>query len=66
MSLTPKLDTRDLTLIRQFAGQAMQALIAHNGLNESETAREEYALWAYRMAQEMLSTEKRLGLVHTD
>lgn len=53
----------DLVAIRQFAGLAMQALIAHDGLAESESAREEYALWSYRMAQAMLATEKRLCIV---
>ncbi len=48
--------------IRHFAGLAMQALIAHDGLIESKSAREEYALWSYRMAQEMLATEKRLRI----
>ncbi|MBC8351202.1 MAG: hypothetical protein H8E66_04400 [Planctomycetes bacterium] len=35
----------DLAAIRHFAGLAMQALIAHDGLTESESVREEYALW---------------------
>lgn len=52
----------DLTQVRHFAGLAMQALIAHNGLTESKSTREEYALWSYRMAQEMLATEKRLHI----
>ena len=52
----------DLLATRQLAGQAMQALIAHQGIPKSESTREEYALWAYRMAQMMLATEKRLHL----
>ncbi|MDP6446788.1 MAG: hypothetical protein QGG36_29325 [Pirellulaceae bacterium] len=53
---------KDLFTIRQFAGLSMQALIAHDGMAESESAREEYALWSYRMAQAMLATEKRLQI----
>ena len=52
----------DLLALRQFAGLAMQALIAHDGLSESGTAREEYALWSYRMAQAMLAMEKQLHI----
>ena len=52
----------DRAVIRHFAGLAMQALIAHNGLTESEAVREEYALWSYRMAQSMLATERRLNI----
>jgi hypothetical protein len=55
--------TSDLLAIRHFAGLAMQALITHDGLSESEAAREEYALWSYRMAQAMLAMEKRLHIV---
>lgn len=54
--------TSDLVVLRHFAGLAMQALIAREGLSESESAREEYALWSYRMAQAMLSMEKRLHI----
>ncbi len=53
----------ELAAIRHFAGLAMQALIAHDGLTESESAREEYALWSYRMAQAMVATERRLNIV---
>jgi hypothetical protein len=52
----------DFAAIRHFAGLAMQAIIAHQGLTESESSREEYALWSYRMAQAMLATEKRLNI----
>ena len=52
----------ELSVVRNYAGLAMQALIAHDGLVESESAREEYALWSYRMAQAMLATEKRLQI----
>lgn len=55
--------TDDLAAIRHFAGLAMQALITHDGLTESESAREEYALWSYRMAQAMVAAEKRLNIV---
>ena len=61
---TPEIENADdLNAIRHFAGLAMQAMIAHNGLTESESSREEYALWSYRMAQAMLATEKRLNVV---
>ena len=53
----------DLAATRHFAGLAMQALIAHKGLSETEAAREEYALWSYRMAQAMIAMEKRLHIV---
>ncbi len=53
---------RELETIRQYAGQAMQALIIHDGLSETDAAREEFALWSYRMAQAMLKKEKELGL----
>ena len=52
----------ELATLRHFAGLAMQALIAHDGLTESDAAREEYALWSYRMAQAMLATEKRIHI----
>lgn len=61
---TPEIkNADDLIAIRHFAGLAMQAMIAHDGVAESESAREEYALWSYRMAQAMLATEKRLNIV---
>ena len=55
--------SHDLLASRQFAGLAMQALISRDGIPESDSAREEFALWSYRMAQAMLAMEKRLHIV---
>ena len=52
----------DLPATRELAGLAMQALISRQGIPETESAREEYALWSYRMAQAMLAVEKRLHI----
>ena len=38
----------------------MQAMIAKLGIPESESAREEIALWAFRMGQAMAATNVRL------
>ena len=54
--------TDDLQATRHLAGLAMQALISRQGIPETESAREEYALWSYRMAQTMLATESRLHI----
>lgn len=43
-----------------FAGLAMQAMIAKQGIPESPSAREEIALWAFRMAQTMVVTDNQL------
>jgi len=54
--------TDELLAARHLAGLAMQALISRQGIPEADSAREEYALWSYRMAQAMLATEKRLHI----
>lgn len=62
---TPKdetIATDELLAARHLAGLAMQALISRQGIPDAESAREEYALWSYRMAQSMLATEKRLHI----
>lgn len=47
-----------------FAGLAMQAIIAkHGSVPDSVPEREEIALWAWRMAQAMVETERR---IHAD
>ena len=47
--------------IKWFAGLAMQAIIAkQSSVPDKQSEREEVALWAYRMAQAMVATEKRL------
>ena len=38
----------------------MQAIIAHQGVPDSEPAREEIALWAFRMGQAMAVVDKQL------
>ena len=49
-----------------FAGLAMQAIIEkQSAVPDTQTEREEIALWAYRMAQEMIATEKRLHVDET-
>ncbi|MFT5522467.1 MAG: hypothetical protein ACI9G1_002006 [Pirellulaceae bacterium] len=47
--------------VKWFAGLAMQAIIAKvNSVPDSDSLREEISLWAWRMAQEMVATEKRI------
>jgi hypothetical protein len=46
--------------VKWFAGLAMQAIIAKQGIPESESARDEIALWAFRMGQTMAATDHRL------
>ncbi len=46
--------------IHWFAGLAMQAIIARQGVPDSRAAREEIALWAYRMAQAMVAIDQEL------
>jgi hypothetical protein len=44
-----------------FAGLAMQAIInKQSTLPDTESEREEIALWAWRMGQAMVATEKRI------
>ena len=38
----------------------MQAMIAQQGIPESESARDEFALWAFRMGQAMVAADQRL------
>ena len=46
--------------VKWFAGLAMQAIIEKRGIPETESARDEFALWAYRMAQAMVRAEQTL------
>lgn len=48
------------TDVKWFAGLAMQAIIAQRGIPDSQAAREEIALWSFRMGQAMVETEHRL------
>lgn len=53
------------TDVKWFAGLAMQAMIAKQGIPESESAREEIALWAFRMGQAMAQTDHNLHASET-
>ena len=46
--------------VKWFAGLAMQAMIAYRGVPETEMAREEIALWAFRMGQAMVAADHHL------
>lgn len=47
--------------IKWFAGLAMQAIIEkQKTVPDTESEREEIALWAWRMGQAMVATEKRI------
>jgi hypothetical protein len=48
------------TDVKWFAGLAMQAIIAHQGIPDSQPLREEIALWAFRMAQAMVTADRQL------
>ncbi len=46
-----------------FAGLAMQAIIGKQpDVTDTQTEREEVALWSFRMAEAMIDAEKRLNL----
>ncbi len=53
-------ESKGATDIKWFAGLAMQAMIAKQGIPESESARDEIALWAFRMGQAMAAADHRL------
>lgn len=47
--------------VKWFAGLAMQSMIGKlETVPDSESEREEIALWAWRMGQAMVATEKRI------
>ncbi len=48
------------TDVKWFAGLAMQAMISKIGIPDSESAREEIALGAFRMGQAMAAADHRL------
>jgi hypothetical protein len=52
--------------LKWFAGMAMQGMIAKQGIPDSPSAREEIALWAYRMAESMNRTRDRLHCRNAD
>ena len=53
-------ESKGATDVKWFAGLAMQVIIDKQGIPETETARDEFALWAYRMAQAMVRAEQFL------
>ncbi|MCA9100106.1 MAG: hypothetical protein R3C10_11200 [Pirellulales bacterium] len=56
----PHAEAKGATDVKWFAGLAMQAIIMQQGVPESETAREEIALWAFRMGQAMVAADHNL------
>lgn len=48
------------TDVKWFAGLAMQAMIMKDGIPESSSAREEIALWSFRIGQTMVETDRNL------
>jgi len=46
--------------VKWFAGIAMHAMITKLGIPESESSREEIALWAFRMGQAMAKADREL------
>jgi hypothetical protein len=47
--------------LKWYSGLALQAMIAKQGIPETESAREEVALWAHRMGEAMVRTAHRLN-----
>ena len=53
--------------VKWFAGLAMQAIIAKQStLPDTETQREEIALWAFRMGQAMEKTAKQIRIEESE
>ncbi len=48
------------TDVKWFAGMAMQAMIMKHGIPETDSARDEIALWAFRMGQAMCAADHNL------
>ena len=46
--------------VKWFAGLAMQAILEKQGVPDSESAREEIALWSFRMGQAMVKVDHQL------
>ena len=54
----------EISALKWYAGLAMQAIITkQDSVPTTESEREEIALWAWRMGQAMIATEKR---IHAD
>ena len=47
--------------LKWYSGLALQAMIAKQGIPESESARDEVALWAHRMGEAMVRTVHQLN-----
>ena len=52
--------------LRWYSGLALQAMIARHGIPETYSAREEIALWAFRMGEEMVRTVRQLDRACAD
>ncbi len=53
-------ESKGATDVKWFAGLAMQVVLDKQGIPDTESARDEFALWAFRMAQAMVRAEKSL------
>lgn len=53
-------EAKGATDVKWFAGLAMQAILYRHGVPETESAREEIALWSFRMAQAMVEADHNL------
>ena len=59
--------SRGASHLQWLAGLAMQSLILRlDGIPDSESEREEIALWAYRMAEAMQKMESRIHTKKTE
>ena len=59
----PSADSVDVSQIQWLAGLAMQATIEQlDALPDTDSEREEIALWSYRMAEAMIKMESRIRL----
>lgn len=59
-------EAKGATDVKWFAGLAMQAMIVQQGIPATESAREEIALWAFRMGQAMAAADHRLHASEAD
>ncbi len=50
----------EMTDVQRYAGLAMHAMIIKNGIPGSPPAREEIALWAFRMGEAMVRSDRYL------
>ena len=60
----PQATSEGASDVQWYAGLAMQAIIAKQPtIPDSESEREEIALWSFRMGQAMAAAEERLGIL---